>query len=218
MTAIVDAFRSGGWFMYPIALVQVFVAAVVIERVFVLYFQASVAKAALLRAIDKLLRAGQVDRALKLATDNRSPLGRVIASGIKNMNERKEVVQMVMDETALSEVPLLEQRIGYLAMFSNVATLAGLLGTIVGLIHSFGAVAKASAAEKSTKLAEGISEAMNCTAFGLVVAIPALLAYAVLQSKTHHLVDEIDEGSLHVYNIIVDVKEGFARPTDAGQV
>ncbi len=217
MTAIVDAFRSGGWFMYPIALVQVFVAAVVIERVFVLYFQASVAKTALLKAIDKLLRAGQVDRALKLATDNRSPLGRVIASGIKNMNERKEVVQMVMDETALSEVPLLEQRIGYLAMFSNVATLAGLLGTIVGLIHSFGAVAKASAAEKSTKRAEGISEAMNCTAFGLVVAIPALLAYAVLQSKTHHLVDEIDEGSLHVYNIIVDVKEGFARPTDAAQ-
>lgn len=218
MSAIVDAFRSGGWFMYPIALVQVFVAAVVIERVFVLYFQASVAKAALLKAIDKLLRAGQVDRALKLATDNRSPLGRVIAAGIRSMNERKEVVQMLMDEAALTEVPKLEQRIGYLAMFSNVATLAGLLGTIVGLIHSFGAVAKASAAEKSTKLAEGISEAMNCTAFGLTVAIPALLAYAVLQSKTHRLVDEIDEGSLHVYNIIVDVKEGFARPTDAGQV
>jgi biopolymer transport protein ExbB len=172
----------------------------------------------LLKAIDKLLRAGQVDRALKLATDNRSPLGRVIAAGIRSMNERKEVVQMLMDEQALSEVPKLEERIGYLAMFSNVATLAGLLGTIVGLIHSFGAVAKASAAEKSTKLAEGISEAMNCTAFGLTVAIPALLAYAVLQSKTHRLVDEIDEGSLHVYNIIVDVKEGFARPTDAGQV
>ena len=203
MSAIVDAFRSGGWFMYPIALVQVFVAAVVIERVFVLYFQASVAKAALLKAIDKLLRAGQVDRALKLATDNRSPLGRVIAAGIRSMNERKEVVQMLMDEAALTEVPKLEQRIGYLAMFSNVATLAGLLGTIVGLIHSFGAVAKADAATKSTLLAAGISEAMNCTAFGLIVAIPALLAYAMLQSRTQKCVDEINEGSVRIVNLIL---------------
>lgn len=203
MSAIVDAFRLGGWFMYPIAVVQVFVAAVVIERVFVLYFQASVSKAALLKAIDKLLRAGQVDRALKLATDNRSPLGRVLAAGIKNINERKEVVQMIMDEAALSEVPKLEQRIGYLAMFSNVATLAGLLGTVVGLIHSFGAVAKADAATKSTLLAAGISEAMNCTAFGLIVAIPALLAYAVLQSRTQKCVDEINEGSVRIVNLIL---------------
>ncbi len=218
MSEIVEAFRGGGAFMYPIALVQVFVAAVVIERVFVLYFQASVAKAALLKHVEKLVRAGQFDRAVKLAQENRSPLGRVIVSGLRSVNERKEVVQMMMDEAALCEVPHLEARTGYLAMFSNVATLSGLLGTIVGLIHSFGAVAKASAAEKSTKLAEGISEAMNCTAFGLTVAIPSLLAYAVLQSKTHRLVDEIDEGSIHVYNIIVDVKEGFARPTDPSQV
>ena len=216
MSAIVDAFRMGGWFMYPIAVVQVFVAAVVIERVFVLYFQASVAKVALLKAVEKLLRAGQIDRAIKLSTDNRSPLGRVIASGLRNVNERKEVIQMVMDEAALTEVPNLERRTGYLAMLSNVATLMGLLGTIVGLIHSFGAVAKADAATKSTLLAAGISEAMNCTAFGLIVAIPALLCYAVLQSRTQKCVDEINEGSVRIVNLILLNKDKLLSEQNPG--
>jgi biopolymer transport protein ExbB len=215
MSGIADAFRQGGPFMWPIAVVSVFSIAVVLERVMVLYFRAGAAKEALLKAIDKLLRAGQIDRAVKLATESRSPLGRVIRAGLLAFNERKEVVQMVMDEAAVSEIPALERRTGYLAMFSNVATLTGLLGTIVGLIHSFAAVGKAEAAEKSTKLAEGISEAMNCTAFGLVVAIPALLAYAVLQSRTHRVVDEIDEAAIHVYNLIADIKDGVVRQDQA---
>jgi biopolymer transport protein ExbB/TolQ len=88
-------------------------------------------------------------------------------------------------------------------MLSNVATLTGLLGTVVGLIHSFGAVSNADPAQKGTLLAAGISEAMNCTAFGLIVAIPALLAYAVLQSRTQKCVDEINEGSVRIVNLIL---------------
>lgn len=214
MDKVAEAFNEGGIFMWPILGVSVLVLAVVLERSMVLYFQSSVAKEPLLKAIDKLLRAGQLDRAIKLASDSRSPLGRVISAGLAKINERKDVVQMCMDEQALAEVPQLEHRIGYLAMYSNVATLMGLLGTIVGLIDSFGAVAHADAATKSTMLAAGIAEAMNCTAFGLIVAIPALLAFALLSAKMHALVDEIDQAALHVFNIIVDVKEGFVRPTD----
>ncbi len=215
MSELQKAFEAGGLFMWPIFVVSIFVIAILIERCMVLYFRASVSKDSLVGAVEKLLRAGQVDRAIKLANDSGAPLGRVIGAGLRHFGERKEVIQMVMDEQALAEVPLLETRTGYLAMLSNVATLAGLLGTVVGLIHSFGAVAKADAATKSMLLAQGISEAMNCTAFGLLVAVPALIFFAVLQSKTHHLVDEIDSGAVRVFNVIVDVKEGVTSPADS---
>jgi biopolymer transport protein ExbB/TolQ len=130
-------------------------------------------------------------------------LSRIVKAGLLQVRRTDDVIQSTMDEAALLEVPFLERRTGYLAMLSNVATLMGLLGTVVGLIHSFGAVAKADAATKSTLLAAGISEAMNCTAFGLIVAIPALLAYAVLQSRTQKCVDEINEGSVRIVNLIL---------------
>ena len=117
-----------------------------------------------------------------------------------------------MDEAALAEMPRIEARTGFLVMFSNVATLLGLLGTIIGLIRSFAAVANSSAAEKATELARGISEAMNCTAFGLIVAIPALLIYAGLKAREHQLVDDINESAVTLYNIISDVKRGQGVP------
>ena len=203
MSELQKAFEAGGIFMWPIFVVSIFVIAILIERSMVLYFRASVSKDSLVGAVEKLVRAGQIDRAIKLATDSQSPLGRVMVAGLRNFSERKEVIQMIMDEHALAEVPKLETRTGYLAMLSNVATLAGLLGTVVGLIHSFGAVAKADAATKSMLLAQGISEAMNCTAFGLIVAIPSLLAYALLQSRTQKCVDEINEGSVRIVNLIL---------------
>ena len=112
---------------------------------------------------------------------------------------------MLMNEAKLMEIPRIEARVGFLVMFSNISTLLGLLGTIVGLIKSFAAVAHASASEKATELARGISEAMNCTAFGLSVAIYALLVYAALQSKAHQLVEDIDQSSSALGNMLSEV-------------
>jgi biopolymer transport protein ExbB/TolQ len=119
------------------------------------------------------------------------------------VNKTDAEVQAAMDEASLREIPKIEQRTSYLATLANVAMLAGLLGTIVGLIQCFAAVAVGDPSEKATMLAKGISEAMNCTAFGLLTAIPALVFYSVLQGKTQHLMDDINESSVSVLNLIV---------------
>jgi biopolymer transport protein ExbB len=203
MQSWAEHFRAGGVFMWPIVVVSVMVLGLVIERVITLYFTAAADRAELLKILQKLISAGQLDRAQKLLAGNRSPVSKVLRAGLEGYETSPKVAQILMDEAALHELPRLEARTGYLAMLSNVATLAGLLGTIVGLIHSFAAVARADAATKSAKLADGISEAMNCTAFGLLVAIPALIMYAVLSSRAHHLADDVHQASIALYNFLI---------------
>jgi biopolymer transport protein ExbB len=108
-----------------------------------------------------------------------------------------------MDEEALRELPKVEKRTGYLAMLGNLATLAGLLGTITGLIKSFGAVAGVDPSMKATMLSKGISEAMNCTAFGLGTGIMGLAAFAVLNGKTQHILDGVNQGTVEALNLVV---------------
>ncbi len=206
MDGIVEAFKHGGDWMYPILGVSILVVGISLERIFWLYTQAGVDKKALLDTLEKSIRSNDIERALKVLRSTKAPLVKVLRAGVQNFHEKKQTVQLLMDEAALAEIPRIETRTGFLVMFSNVATLLGLLGTVIGLIRSFAAVATASAAEKATELARGISEAMNCTAFGLAVAIPALLIYAWLKSREHKLVDEINESSVALYNIISDVK------------
>jgi biopolymer transport protein ExbB len=203
MDGLIQSFNEGGVFMWPIAVVGLVTLGIVAERVYVLFVKALNRKDEFTREMRKLILSGNFVKAVKLANTENSPLSRIVKAGLLQVRRSDDVIQSTMDEAALLEVPYLERRTGYLAMLSNVATLMGLLGTIVGLIHSFGAVAKADAATKSTLLAAGISEAMNCTAFGLIVAIPALLAYAVLQSRTQKCVDEINEGSVRIVNLIL---------------
>lgn len=206
MEGIVEAFKHGGDWMYPILAVSILVVGVSLERVYWLYTQAGVDKKSILDTLEKCIRGNDIERALKVLRSTKAPLVKVLRAGVQNFGEKRQTVQLLMDEAALSEIPRIETRTGYLVMFSNVATLLGLLGTIIGLIRSFAAVANASASEKATELARGISEAMNCTAFGLIVAIPALLIYALLKSREHKLIDEINESSVTLYNIISDVK------------
>jgi biopolymer transport protein ExbB/TolQ len=109
-----------------------------------------------------------------------------------------------MDGAALRELPRIERNTPYLAMLGNIAMLLGLLGTITGMIISFAAVANADASSKAAELARGISEAMNCTAFGLIAAIPSLIFFAILQGKTQKMVDDVNEGAVRVLNLIME--------------
>jgi biopolymer transport protein ExbB len=200
---IANRFQEGGWGMYPILVCSLFILAIAADRIYFLFMKASTSKEAFLQAIRKYILAGNIGKALSLCSQNTTPLSKIIKSGLVKVNKADAEVQAAMDEASLREMPALEKRTAYLAMLANVAMLAGLLGTITGLIKCFGAVAVADPSQKATLLAAGISEAMNCTAFGLLTAIPGLLFFSVLQGKTQSLIDDINEASVSVLNLVV---------------
>jgi biopolymer transport protein ExbB len=170
-------------------LIAVFAIAIGAERISYLYFKARINKADFVNTMHKYLFQGNLQRAITYCSSNRAPLANIIKAGLLRIDGTEAEIQSAMDEVALQELPRIEKRTGYLAMLSNVAVLAGLLGTITGLIKSFAAVSYADAAEKAVLLAKGISEAMNCTAFGLGTAIPTLVLFSLLSGTTQHLID-----------------------------
>jgi biopolymer transport protein ExbB/TolQ len=203
------AFDLGGANMYLILVTFVFMLGVLVERIVVLYFQSNVDKEGFTKVLTKNILNGDLRGALKLCSISKFPLARILQAGLMKARDSDAEVQAAMDESALRELPKIEKRTGYLAMLGNVTVLMGLLGTILGLIRSFGAVANASASEKATELAKGISEAMYNTAFGLTTAIIAIVAYAFLQAKSQHLVDDINETTVSVLNLIVTNRDKF---------
>jgi biopolymer transport protein ExbB/TolQ len=210
-------YHEGGWMMHPILVALVFVVGLVVDRIIALYFKSNIDKNAFLKGLKKHIFSGDLDKAISFtASQKKTPLTSVIKAGLINVPKGEQDVQAAMDEATLRESPPLEARTGYLAMLGNVATLLGLLGTIIGLIGAFGAVANANPADKATILASSISEAMNCTAFGLLTAIPALVAYSVLQGRTQHMLDEINETSVAVLNLIVANKDKMKMPATVG--
>jgi biopolymer transport protein ExbB len=215
--AIVKHYHEGGWMMHFIFASLVVVVGLVIDRTIALYFQTAANKESFLKGLKEHIYRGDLDRAISYcASQKKTPLVSVIKAGLINVPKGEADVQAAMDEATLRESPKIEKRTGYLAMLGNVATLLGLLGTIIGLISAFGAVADAPPAEKARILASSISEAMNCTAFGLLTAIPALVAYSVLQGRSQHMLDDINESSVSVLNLIVANKDKMKLPASVG--
>ena len=196
-----EAFKEGGWGMWPILVLSIFAVGLMIDRAIYL-LRSSVDKGQFVSLMQKLVSQGNVAQAIKVCGGTSKPMTRIVQAGLMKINRPDPEVQAAMDETALRELPLIERRTGYLAMIGNVATLAGLLGTIVGLIKSFAGVAGIDPAQKAALLAKGISEAMNCTAFGLLVGIVSLLAFSVLNGKTQIILDDINEVSAQMMNMI----------------
>jgi|DewCreStandDraft_4_1066084.scaffolds.fasta_scaffold00272_42 biopolymer transport protein ExbB/TolQ len=205
--AIADAFHEGGWGMYLIAVCLVFIIAVAAERIAYLFFRARINKNDFVNTMHKYLFQGNLQRAITYCSSQRAPLANIIKAGLLRIDGTEQEIQSAMDEVALQEVPKIEKRTGYLAMLGNVAVLCGLLGTITGLIRAFAAVSFADAAEKAVLLAKGISEAMNCTAFGLGSAILGLVLFSVLSGTTQHLLDDINESTVRMLNLILANKD-----------
>src|SRR6266852_1530841 len=204
MAGLWKHFQDGGWGMYPIVLWSIITIGVIVERALYL-FGSSMNKEVFLATMQKCILAGDVAKAVKLCSAANAPLARIVQAGLVKVNRPDEEVQAAMDEAALREIPRIAKNTGYLALLANLSMLSGLLGTVSGLIVSFGAVSGESVdpSQKARILAEGISEAMNCTAFGLMVAIMALIAFAVLNGKTQTLEDDINESSVQVLNLVV---------------
>jgi biopolymer transport protein ExbB/TolQ len=205
MSGLWKHFNDGGWGMYPIVFWSIVTIGIIVERAIVLYSQSSINKNMFLASMQKCILAGDIAKAIKMCSAANAPLARIVQSGLVKVNRPDEEVQASMDEAALREIPRISIRTGYLALLANLAMLSGLLGTITGLIKSFGAVGGESVdpSQKARILAEGISEAMNCTAFGLIVALMALIGYALLNGKTQQLEDDINEASVQVLNLVI---------------
>ena len=183
MSDIISAFHKGGWGMWPILLLLIITVALTVDR-FIVLTKSKVDVDKLMSLLKSQIASGNLQGALSTCEQTPTPVTKIIASGLRVSAAPEEEIQKAMDEEALRVLPAVEKRTGYLAMLGNLATLAGLLGTISGLIKSFASVAGADPAEKATQLAEGISEAMNCTAFGLGTGILGLATFAILNGKT----------------------------------
>jgi len=184
--------------------------AVIAERAVYLW-GASINKEVFLSTMQKCILAGDVAKAVKMCSAANAPLARIVQAGLVKVNRPDEEVQAAMDESALVEMPKISKRTGFLALFANLAMLNGLFGTIVGLIKAFGAVGGESVdpSQKARILAEGISEAMNCTAFGLGTGIVGLLMFAIMNGQTQHLLDDINEVSVQLMNLVTAHKQAM---------
>ena len=202
---IVQFFQTGGTFMYPILIVFAFGAAICVER----YLKLSgIGKAnkSVWDTVHPLLDEGDFDSARESITDNKSAVANLLNMGLARQGSvrRRDDIEIAMEESMMEIIPTLEKRTPYIALFANICTLLGLLGTIMGLIEAFTAVANADPAEKADMLSASISVAMNTTAFGLMAAIPLLITHAMISSKTGEIIDSLEMASVKTLNIISD--------------
>ena len=201
--SIVNFFVQGGAFMYPILVVAAVGAAIAVERYVTLKRTGAKNRAAWAQ-VEPLLMRGEFDKARELTSKDDTVISRLLSIGLalQGSVRRRDDVEKAMEEGMMESIPLLQKRTHYLATFANLATLLGLLGTVSGLIHAFAAVATVNPAEKANLLSASISEAMNCTAFGLVTAVPLLFLHALLQTKTTELIDGIETASVKFLNTL----------------
>jgi len=207
---MIDFFVSGGPFMYPILGGSIVAMAIFIERYYVLMVRFRLNHRAFLARVMGYIRDRNYNQAISMCESKSShPLVKVLKAGILKANKSKRDIAASMEEETVRQIPVIEKRVGYLSLIGNLATLVGLLGTIFGLIAAFEAVGLASATEKQQKLAEGISQAMATTAFGLIVAIPCMFSHYFLNNKANDIIDAMDESSLALTNQIgTDGKKG----------
>lgn len=209
---IIAFFQDGGAFMYPIAVVLALGLAIALER----YIYLSAARGSNRKVWKTLMDAlsrRDYQSALDSARRSKAAVGKILAYGLERSRSasKREDIETAMEEGLMEVMPRLEQRTHYLAILANVATLLGLLGTIIGLIQAFTAVAAANPAEKADMLSASISVAMNTTAFGLIVAIPLLLIHTLLQTKTTQLVDSLEMAAVKFLNMLSEPARAAAQ-------
>ncbi|MGC6416619.1 MAG: MotA/TolQ/ExbB proton channel family protein [Bradymonadia bacterium] len=213
MDIIATFYKQGGAWMHPILVMSIIGLGIMIERFIFLYFKYNINASAFMAQIQKLVMANNIDRAIKLCSAAPSAaLPRVIKAGLMRANKGPEEIQNAVEEATLEIVPIVTKRTTVLQQIANIATLLGLLGTILGLIAAFDALKNPNipADQRQSMLAGGIAMAMNTTAFGLIVAIPCLVAQVFLSSVTKKIIDEIDQYSVRLENLLVSRLHGNA--------
>lgn len=205
LETLVKFFQTGGAFMYPILIVFAIGVAIAAER-YIKLMTIRNQNQKVWSNVHPILQQGNFDEARGLLKEDDSAIGGLLNMGLSRQGSvrRRDDIEIAMEESMMEIIPQLEKRTPYVALFSNIATLLGLLGTIMGLIEAFTAVANADPAEKADLLSASISVAMNTTAFGLMVAIPLLIVHANLSSRTSEIVDSLEMASVKTLNLIAD--------------
>jgi biopolymer transport protein ExbB/TolQ len=205
LDTVILFFQNGGIFMYPILVVLALGVAIAVER----YIYLTALRNANQRAwkgLMALLSKRDYQSALQFTRKSKAAIATILGYGLERSLSawQRDDIETAMEEGLIEILPRIERRTHYLAIFANVSTLLGLLGTVIGLIEAFTAVSSANPSERAEMLSASISVAMNCTAFGLMTAIPLLLIHTVLQTKTTELVDSLEMASVKFLNIIVE--------------
>ena len=200
---IVDFFVKGGIFMLPIMLVAAGGVAIAIER-YITLTRSAVKNRRTWSQVEPALMSGDFDGARELVGKDDTAISRLLSMGLalQGAVRRRDDVEKGMEQSMMEVIPQLQKRTHYLATLANLATLLGLLGTVSGLIRAFAAVATVNPAEKANLLSASISEAMNCTAFGLMTAVPLLFVHALLQTKTTELIDSLETAAAKFLNTL----------------
>ena len=216
MSSIINFFKDGGFFLYPLALIFVVGVAIAIER-FIYLTRETMLNRRLWDSLVPALKTGNFKAVVGLTQNSKASIATILNYGVARVGtaRRRDDIEKVMDESLLEVIPRIEKRTHYLASLANVGLLIGLLGTITGLIRAFAAVATANPAEKASLLAEAISVAMNNTASGLGVAITLLLAHMFLEAKTTSLIDSLEIASVKFLNSISERQESGAAAVQA---
>jgi len=204
LNTIVRFLQDGGVFMYPIMIILALGIAIAIERYLFLSSSEYTSRKAW-KELLPYLNSGNYKKAIEATAKSNTHIGKILNCGLARLGttRRRNDIETAMDEGLMEITPRLERRTHYLATLANIATLLGLLGTIIGLIQAFTAVSHADPAEKADLLSSSISVAMNTTAFGLMTAIPLLLIHALLMTKTTGIIDSLEMVAVKFLNIII---------------
>jgi biopolymer transport protein ExbB len=204
---ILNFFREGGIFLYPLALIWVIGLVIALER-FGFVMRVGAGNRRMWSQVQPLLEGGKFREALNAVSNSETALAHIMRYGITRIQtaRSRDDIEKALEESLVEVIPRLEKRTHYLASLANIGMLMGLLGTIVGLIGAFAAVAQANPAEKASLLAASISVAMNNTALGLVTAITLLLAHLYLETKTTEIVDSLEVASVKFLNALHERK------------
>jgi biopolymer transport protein ExbB len=203
--SVVAFFQKGGLFMYPILFVFAVGMAIVIER-WIQLARTQKSNEKMWSQVLPVLVKGEFNKAREMINKDKSDMAQMLGMGLARQGavRRRDDIEIAMEESMMEIIPQLEKRTPYVALLSNIATLLGLLGTIMGLIEAFTAVSNANPAEKADLLSASISVAMNTTAFGLMAAIPLLFFHAKLTATASEIVDSLEMASVKVLNNISD--------------
>jgi biopolymer transport protein ExbB/TolQ len=206
--ALAVQFNAGGTFMWVILAVFGFAIAVALERVIYYFIYCNDGASKVIGKVMEAVQKNDIEQAKKIVNRRKTPFFNLLKTAIDRYASGAKVERIMdsVERVSISELPRISRRLNYLALIANIATLVGLLGTIVGLQTSFGSLASTDAAQKAAQLANGIAEAMNTTAFGLIVAVPSMVLYTILSNKQQSLIKDIDRGIAMFVDTVKEVR------------
>jgi biopolymer transport protein ExbB len=213
---LVTFFHEGGIFVYGNTIILAIAVGLVIERAVTLGFRYALNEGPFMEQVTKLVMSGNVDRAVKLcgAAPN-SPIAKVIRAGLTRANKGETEIAKSVEESMLENTPLLQARIQWLWSIANIATLVGLIGTVVDLIKTFKSLGNVPADQKQAMLSAGISGAMNNTAYGLSIAVTCIISHLVLTAYSKHKVESLELNAMKLENLLARRAAGELAPVQA---